>query len=98
MAGVCARTECAEDPRALLLFDPAAGTARLLDVADDLIGAMPLCNDHADRVNVPSGWSLSDERTEEPEGVALLLGVTDSSASEAEPESPLLKRAFRVLS
>ncbi len=98
MAGVCARTGCADEARSLLLFDPAGGTARLLDLADDLIGAVPLCNAHADRFNVPSGWTLADERTEEPEGVALLLGVTDADASEPEPDSPLLKRAFRVLS
>ena len=98
MAGVCARTGCADQTRALLLFDPAAGTARLLDVVDDLIGSVPLCDVHADGVQVPSGWTLSDERTEQPEGVALLLGVTDDEASEPEPESPLLKRAFRVLS
>ncbi|MEO1065025.1 MAG: DUF3499 family protein [Actinomycetota bacterium] len=97
MAGVCARTGCADAPRALLLFDPAEGSARLLDVVDDLIGSVPLCTAHADRVNVPSGWTLSDERTEEPEGVARLLGVAGDETTEPEPESPLLKRAFRVL-
>ncbi len=98
MAGVCARTGCAEEARSLLLFDPAGGAARLLDPVEDLLGAVPLCTGHADRFNVPSGWTLSDERSEEPEGVARLLGVTDSGASEPEPDSPLLKRAFRVLS
>lgn len=98
MAGVCARTGCADAPRALLLFNPVAGTARLLDLADDLIGSVPLCHEHADRVNVPTGWTLSDERTDDPEGVAVLLGVPDAEATEPEPESPLLKRAFRVLS
>ena len=97
MAGVCARTGCAEAARSILLFDPAGATARLLDPDDDLLGAVPLCTDHADRFNVPSGWSLSDERTDEPEGVALLLGVTNAEQTEPEPESPLLKRAFRVL-
>ncbi|MEM9711950.1 MAG: hypothetical protein AAGA17_07005 [Actinomycetota bacterium] len=97
MAGLCARTGCAEVVRALLLFDPVAGSARLIDVDDDIVGAVHLCSEHADRVNVPSGWALTDDRTEEPDRVAVLLGVNEVVEPEPEPDSPLLKRAFRVL-
>lgn len=79
------------------MIDPGACLARLVDLVEDEVGAARLCDEHADRVSVPSGWTLVDERTEEPEGVGVLLGV-GASEGEPEPESPLLKRAFRVIS
>lgn len=97
MAATCARTGCAKRARAVLSFDPGAATARLVDLTDDDVGAARLCTEHADRIRVPSGWTLTDERTEEPDGLGVLLGL-GTHIDEPEPESPLLKRAFRVIS
>jgi hypothetical protein len=98
MAGLCARVGCAEPVTAVLVLDPGQAIAHLVDVTDDPLGAASLCTAHADRVGVPIGWVLTDERTEPPEGVALLLGAPSNGTAAPAPDSPLLKRAFRVIS
>lgn len=98
MAGLCARVGCAEPATAALLLDPGHAIARLVDATDEPLGSASLCRAHADRVGVPIGWILTDERTEPAEGVALLLGAPSNETDAPAPDSPLLKRAFRVIS
>lgn len=48
----------------LLVFDPRLSEAWLRDLESDsrLVG-ITLCIEHANRVTVPSGWSLGDDRS-----------------------------------
>lgn len=55
-----------------------AGTSRQRDMI------MPLCRAHADRIKVPVGWELDDQRAPEPEAV-----VAPSELSAAESAGPL---------
>ena len=56
-----------------------AGTSRQRDMI------MPLCRTHADRITVPVGWELDDQRAPEPDPVAARPGPTASPVEEAAP-------------
>lgn len=85
MSVVCSRPGCTEVAVATFHFSPATLEAWLGDLDHDprSIG-QHLCSIHADRVSVPSGWTLTDDRTE------------PASLSTVEPASPMLARAFRA--
>lgn len=81
---VCSRPACVEVAVATFSFSPATLEAWLgdLDPNPRSLG-QPLCSIHADRVSVPKGWQLVDDRT------------SPAPLSSAEPSSPMLARAFR---
>jgi len=62
-AASCDRVSCQRAATVLLLFDPRLTQAWLSDVdaASRTVG-ITLCLEHANKVTVPSGWTLTDER------------------------------------
>ena len=69
---------------ATFVFSPGQLIAWLGDLDTDRRSlGHHLCDTHANRLSVPKGWTLTDERTP---SVAL---------AEAAPTSPMLARAFR---
>ena len=60
---LCKRVGCGQEAEAVLLMVPQECRAWLVSI-DHPAGkdGSPLCNDHADRMTVPVGWVLSDER------------------------------------
>lgn len=84
MSVVCSRPGCPDAAVATFAFSPATLEAWLGDLdRDPLSIGQHLCSAHADRVSVPSGWTLVDDRT------------TPAALSSVEPSSPMLARAFR---
>ena len=63
-----------------------AGTSRQRDMI------MPLCRTHADRIKVPVGWELADQRAHEPEPVT---APPEPSATPAEATTPLFEPRSR---
>ncbi|MDH3753677.1 MAG: DUF3499 family protein [Acidimicrobiia bacterium] len=60
---LCDRIGCEGAATVFLLFDPRAADAWLRDIDDDTrTAAISLCVSHANRVTVPNGWTLTDER------------------------------------
>lgn len=60
---LCARPGCAEVAEATMTYDYASRSAWIdrLD-EDESPAGYDLCNDHAARLGVPSGWTRSDRR------------------------------------
>ncbi len=59
----CSRTGCAERATVTLTYVYARSHVWLDDLSRDRDPhAYDLCDRHADRLSVPSGWSLSDRR------------------------------------
>ena len=56
-----------------------AGTSRERDMI------MPLCRRHADRIKVPVGWELADQRAHEPEPVMAPPAPSDEAPEGVEP-------------
>ena len=56
-----------------------AGTSRQRDMI------MPLCRTHANRIKVPVGWVLDDQRAPEPEPVVAPSGPSAAAAESAPP-------------
>lgn len=84
MSAVCSRPGCSEIAVATFSFSPADLQAWLGDFDHNPRSlGQHLCRTHADRVSVPSGWTLVDDRTAPVE------------VSTVEPSSPMLARAFR---
>ena len=85
MSRVCSRPGCAEPATATFAYAPAQLRAWVGDLTEErrAVGH-DLCGVHADRLTVPSGWELTDARTER------------ASLSAVEPASPMLARAFRA--
>lgn len=79
MRPTCSRPDCAERGVARALIDPRDRII-LLDRRVDEAGAAILCQQHADRVTVPKGWTLDDRRDDNPR----LFGVARFS----EPKGP----------
>ncbi|MDZ7679188.1 MAG: DUF3499 family protein [Acidimicrobiales bacterium] len=88
MSRVCSRPGCTEPATATFAYAPSQLAAWIGDLADDrrAIGH-DLCDTHADRLSVPAGWTLTDERTQPEPRVSL---------SAVDPASPMLARAFRA--
>lgn len=85
MSAVCSRPGCSEVAVATFQFSPATLEAWLGDLDHSpRSSGQNLCRVHSDRVSVPSGWTLTDDRTE------------PASLNKAEPASPMLARAFRA--
>jgi hypothetical protein len=85
MSAVCSRPGCPDVAVATFTFSPAALEAWVGDLDPDprTLG-QHLCADHAARLSVPSGWTLTDLRSDHPR-----------LAAAAAPTSPMLARAFR---
>ncbi len=59
----CARPDCSGDAVASLAYDYRARTVWLDTCRDPDPSRHDLCQRHADRLRVPTGWSLHDRRT-----------------------------------
>jgi hypothetical protein len=59
----CARPDCARAAAASLSYDYRARTAWLDDGPADGPSHQDLCEGHAARLRVPSGWQLVDRRS-----------------------------------
>ncbi len=85
MPRICSRPGCAETATATFAYDLVALRVWLGDLVEDRRPfGHDLCDTHADRLSVPKGWALTDQRRE-PTPVAPI----DAS-------SPMLARAFRA--
>ncbi|HMS11783.1 MAG TPA: DUF3499 family protein [Microthrixaceae bacterium] len=83
MSRTCARPGCNEPAVAVLTMDAAHRRAWFDTVAEDGTGQHPLCERHASRTRLPSGWELTDRRHIDP---------TDTYLTE--PRGHLLRQAF----
>ena len=92
MSRTCSRPLCSEPARAGIVYDATARLLTILDLYDAGTQAIPLCQQHADRLTAPVGWQTSDERTTTPTGTGWLHERGDPDAA---PEGRLLRRAFR---
>ncbi|WP_419854983.1 DUF3499 family protein [Candidatus Poriferisodalis sp.] len=96
----CVRGMCTEMATAGLGYDVPGTRAWLYDLdAATIAGTsrqrdmiMPLCRVHADRIKVPVGWELDDQRASEPEPV---VAASEPSAAAAESAEPLFKPRSR---
>tara|TARA_B100000131_G_scaffold255990_1_gene250630 strand:+ start:12 stop:563 length:552 start_codon:yes stop_codon:yes gene_type:complete len=60
---LCKRIGCGQEAEAVLLMVPQECSAWLVSLNHPAAkDGSPLCSDHADRMTVPVGWVLSDER------------------------------------
>jgi hypothetical protein len=64
---ICSRPGCSLPADATLTFAYEARSARIQALTERVEPeAYDLCGDHADRTNPPHGWSLADDRPDEP--------------------------------
>jgi hypothetical protein len=64
---ICSRPGCSLPASATLTFAYEPRSARIVSLTDQAEPeAYDLCGDHADRTKPPYGWSLADERPDEP--------------------------------
>ncbi|MDP8937346.1 MAG: DUF3499 family protein [Actinomycetota bacterium] len=59
---LCVRPACGAPATASLVFQYVARTVWLEDLADPEPYKLDLCSRHADRLNVPMGWTGDDRR------------------------------------
>ncbi len=64
-APLCGRNDCSRPASARLMLDMANRVVSI-DMEVDEVGAGMLCYNHAERVVVPRGWTLVDNRVIEP--------------------------------
>ena len=89
----CVRGMCTETATAGLGYDVPGTRAWLYDLdAATIAGTsrqrdmiMPLCRAHADRIKVPVGWVLDDQRAPAPEPVVAQPEPSTVAADGAEP-------------
>jgi Protein of unknown function (DUF3499) len=65
IAPLCGRNDCSRPASARLMLDMANRVVSI-DMEVDEVGAGMLCYNHAERVVVPRGWTLVDNRVIEP--------------------------------
>jgi hypothetical protein len=65
IAPMCGRNDCSRPASARLMLDMANRVVSI-DMEVDEVGAGMLCYNHAERVVVPRGWTLQDNRVIEP--------------------------------
>jgi len=96
---LCGRPGCNEPAVATFTFNSELQTVWLDSFEIGPARAGHLCQDHADRLTPPRGWTLEDRRE-----VAPILGRPDDDRAAQpscgpdvdEPRTPLLARAFRA--
>jgi hypothetical protein len=87
MRRVCARPGCADEAIATFVFSPTDLRVWLTDLTvDSRTPGHDLCQVHAGRLSVPSGWTLTDGRTT----------VAPEPSTPITATSPMLARAFRA--
>lgn len=62
----CSRPGCQRVPTATLTYDYGARVATLDRLAPSHPMQYDLCEDHTDRLTVPNGWTLVDQRVMAP--------------------------------
>jgi hypothetical protein len=67
----CARPDCSGDAVASLGYDYRARTVWLDACLDPDPSRHDLCQGHADRLRVPTGWRLHDRRGAVPDSLAM---------------------------
>lgn len=76
-------------------MDVDASIARLVNPSPNSgLGAVLLCKVHADRLTVPSGWQVDDQRADDSGGLAGLFGGESTVDELPMPDGRLLRRAF----
>lgn len=105
MARLCDRPGCDRPAAARLGFDPVSCSVWLDPLLERPGRSQEICDLHAERLTVPRGWMLCDQRTWTPEPEPEPPAVEPETEPEPEPEperrsrrrmptSPLLARAF----
>lgn len=76
MSASCSRPGCQRSPTATLTYDYAAQRAAIDRLAAPHPMQYDLCESHAERLSVPRGWDLVDNRL-----LAPVLEIADRIAS-----------------
>lgn len=84
------RPGCDRDAAARLTYDPVGCQVWLEDLADRVGRSQEICALHAERLTVPRGWVLSDQRSDEP-----TMFVTPTAAPAAVAPGPVVAPASR---
>lgn len=66
MSASCSRPGCGRAPEATLTYDYAASVATVSNLAPPHPMQYDLCALHTERLSVPNGWTLADERVTAP--------------------------------
>lgn len=66
MSASCSRPGCQRAPSATLVYDYASSTATVAALATPHPMQYDLCALHTERLSVPNGWTLVDERVSAP--------------------------------
>lgn len=66
MSASCSRPGCQRAPAATLTYDYAGRTATVDRLAPPHPMQYDLCEQHTERLSVPNGWSLVDQRVVAP--------------------------------
>lgn len=66
MSASCSRPGCQRSPSATLLYDYASSTATISSLVAPHPMQYDLCDLHTERLSVPKGWTLVDERVTAP--------------------------------
>ncbi len=66
MSASCSRPGCQRSPSATLRYDYASSTATISALATPHPMQYDLCDLHTERLSVPKGWTLVDERVTAP--------------------------------
>ena len=76
MSAICSRPTCQRPPTATLTYDYAASVATIAGLGAPHPMQYDLCDLHTDRLSVPVGWTLVDQRV-----VAPVLDLDDRRVS-----------------
>lgn len=66
MSASCSRPGCQRNPTATLTYEYSSSTATIGVLATPHPMQYDLCDLHTDRLSVPNGWTLIDERVTAP--------------------------------
>lgn len=66
VSATCSRPGCQRVPSATLTYEYASGVAIVDDLAPPHPMQYDLCEQHAERLSVPNGWTLVDQRVRAP--------------------------------
>jgi hypothetical protein len=76
VSAICSRPTCQRPPTATLTYDYGAGVARISRLGVPHPMQYDLCDLHTERLSVPVGWTLVDDRV-----VAPVLDLEDRRVS-----------------
>lgn len=101
----CVRAGCGRETMALVSFDRDELSVLVRSFDSDDTFALGMCDTHVSRLTVPMGWTLVDERVDQPAEASSLPQPSGKPADPADPrprsrrspspEGGLLTRAFQ---